>query len=103
MQGKNYEIDFILYDDRSAYLFECKMSKNDDFTLSENASIIKDFLPNFLGDREVCGRYVIYQGKEKCENRNSYDIIYSNNWDVFSEDFEKKVEVLKEPDVQERE
>ena len=43
-QGQDFELDFILHDVKSAYLYEAKFSHNDDFELSNTASIVKDVI-----------------------------------------------------------
>lgn len=89
------EIDFILCDTRKAYLFECKLSDENNLELNNTASILKDEVKNLLGDRELSGRYVIYQGHDKCLEQKGYDIVFTNNWDIDFEDFKKHVEKLK--------
>lgn len=90
------EIDFILCDTRKAYLFECKLSDEDDLELNDTASILKDNVKNLLGDRDLSGRYVIYQGHDKCVEQKGCDIVFTNNWNIDFEDFKKHVERLKE-------
>lgn len=90
----NIEIDFILCDNRKAYLFECKLNDNDDMKLNDTASILQDSVENLLGDREVGGRYVIYQGKEKYIEQKGCTIICTNNWDIDFENFEKHIKRL---------
>lgn len=92
---ENYEIDLILCDPSYAYIIETKMSHNDDFTLSDNASIVKDIIPSILGDLEIGGRYVIYQGKEKAGMVNGKNIIYTNNWGIDFKKTEEHLERLK--------
>ena len=89
------EIDFILCDKRKAYLFECKLNDNDDIKLNDTASILQDRVRNLLGDRELAGRYIIYQGKEKCLEQQGCTIICTNNWNIDFENFDKHVERLK--------
>ncbi len=89
------EIDFILCDKRKAYLFECKLNDNDDLKLNDTASILQDRVRNLLGDRELAGRYVIYQGHDKCIDQKGCTVICTGNWDIDFEDFEKHVEKLK--------
>ena len=90
------EIDFILCDTRKAYLFECKLSDEDNLKLNDTASILKDEVKNLLGDRELSGRYVIYQGCDKCLEQKGCDVVFTNNWNIDFEDFKKHVERLKE-------
>lgn len=85
------EIVFILCDKRKAYLFECKLNDNDDMKLEDTAFILQDSLRNLLGDRELAGRYVIYQGQDKCIEQKDCTVICTNNWDI---DFENYVEKL---------
>ena len=93
----SYEIDFVLCDKRKAYLFECKLNNNDNMRLNDTASILKDEIKNKLGDRDLAGRYVIYQGKDKYQRINDCDIVYTNNWDIDFESFDKYVNKLKTP------
>lgn len=94
--GKNdLEIDFILCDTRKAYLFECKLNGEDDLELNDTASILKDNVKNLLGDRDLSGRYVIYQGHDKCVEQKGHDIVFTSNWDIDFEDFKNHVERLK--------
>ncbi len=88
------EIDFILCDARNAYLFECKLSDNDSMRLNDTASILQDRVENLLGDRELAGRYVIYQGREKCMNQRGRPVVFTNNWDIDFTKFDKHVERL---------
>ncbi len=94
-QGIDYELDFILYDHDNAYIFECKYSDANEFKLRDGASIVKDIIPNLLGDREVAGRFVIYQGKDKIESSNGQQVFYTGNWDVEFEKFKEIVKQLK--------
>jgi hypothetical protein len=89
------EIDFIICDKRKAYLFECKLNNNDDLKLNDTASILQDKVRNLLGDRELAGRYVIYQGHDKLIEQKGCTVICTNNWDINFENFEKDVEKLK--------
>ena len=89
------EIDFILCDKRKAYLFECKLNDNDDIKLNDTASILNDRVKNLLGDRELSGRYIIYQGMEKCIEQKGCTVICTNNWDIDFEKFPKHIERLK--------
>lgn len=89
------EIDFILCDKRKAYLFECKLNSNNHIKLNDTASILQDRVRNLLGDRELVGRYLIFQGKEKCIEQNGKRVICTNNWDIDFENFEKNIEELK--------
>lgn len=93
-RGIDYEIDFILKDKTEAYIFECKYSKNDNFELSETASIAKDIIPNILGDCDVSGRIVIYQGNSKTGITNGKDIIYTNDWNIDYEHFDDLLKTL---------
>jgi hypothetical protein len=86
------EIDFIICDKRKAYLFECKLNDNDNLQLNDTASILQDKVRNLLGDRELAGRYVIYQGHDKLLEQKGCSVICTNNWDINFEDFEKYVE-----------
>lgn len=97
--GIDYEIDFILKEKYTAYIFECKYSKNDRFQLSETASIAKDIIPNLLGDCDVSGRFVIYQGEDKTGVTNNKDIIYTNDWNIDYESFDNLLEDLKDKDI----
>ena len=81
------EIDFILCDSRSAYLFDCKLSDNDNFRLNDTASLVSSKIENLLGDRDLKGRYVIYQGINKYIRINGKDVICTNNWDIAFEKF----------------
>lgn len=81
------EIVFILCDNRKAYLFECKLSANNNMQLNDSVSILQDRVRNLLGDRELAGRYVFYQGQDKCIEQNKQVVVYTNNWDI---DFEDK-------------
>lgn len=86
------EIDFILCDKRKAYLFECKLNNNDDIQLNDTASILQNRVVDFLGDRDLGGRYLIYQGKEKCIEKNGCTVVCTNNWDVDFEHFDRNIE-----------
>ena len=99
-KGIDYELDFILKEKKTAYVFECKYSKNDEFQLSETASIAKDIIPNLLGDCDISGRFVIYQGKEKTGLTNNKDIIYTNNWDINYEDFDRLYNEYKDAAIE---
>ena len=90
--GQDYEIDFILSNDENAYIFECKYSSNDKFNISDKASIVKDIIPNLLGDRSVAGRYVIYRGQNKVGNYNDKDVVFTNNWNLRFDKFDDYVE-----------
>jgi predicted AAA+ superfamily ATPase len=92
------EIDFILCDQRKAYLFECKLNDNDDMKLNDTASILQDSVENLLGDRELAGRYVIYQGREKCIRQQGHTVICTSDWDIGFEDFKKHVKRLSGAD-----
>jgi hypothetical protein len=87
----NLEIEFIICDKRNAYLFECKLNDNDDLKLNDTASILQDEVRNLLGDRDLAGRYVIYQGHDKLIEQRGCAVICTNNWDINFEDFEKYV------------
>ena len=95
LHGTGYEIDFLLHDKESAFLFECKMNDNDEMKINDSASIVKDIIPNLLGDKELCGRYIIYQGKEKYISANNKDLICTNNWRIKFEDFDDYLAQLK--------
>jgi hypothetical protein len=90
--GEDYEIDFILTDRKESYLFECKYSENSKMTISTNASLVKDMIPQLLGDREVCGRAVLYRGEEKWENINGLDVLFTDDWDIDFPYFRQKLE-----------
>lgn len=90
------EIDFILCDKRRAYLFECKLNDNDDIKLNDTASILQDKVRNLLGDRDLAGRYVIYQGHDKCIEQKGCTVVCTSNWNIDFENFIKYVETLKE-------
>lgn len=99
--GVDYEIDYILHDHSSACLFECKMSSNNDIRIADTASLVKEIIPNLLGDKDIVGRFVIFQGtKDKACRANGMDIICTNNWDIDPNCFEKYLKELKgtEPD-----
>jgi hypothetical protein len=83
------EIEFIICDKRKAYLFECKFDDNDDLKLNDTASILQDEVRNLLGDRDLAGRYVIYQGHDKLIEQRGCAVICTNNWDINFEDFKK--------------
>lgn len=85
------ELDFILCDNRKAYIFECKLNDNDELKLNDTASILQDRVRNLLGDRELAGRYVIYQGHDKCIEQKECTVICTNNWDIDFEDFKKHI------------
>ena len=91
-QSVDNELDFVLYDSDNAYIFECKYSDENEFILRDGASIVKDIIPNLLGDREVAGRFVIYQGKDKLKSSNGQQVVYTGNWDI---EFEKFKEIVK--------
>lgn len=99
-KGIDYELDFILKEKKTAYVFECKYSKNDEFQLSETASIAKDIIPNLLGDCDISGRFVIYQGKEKTGLTNNKDIIYTSDWDINYEDFDRLYNEYKDAAIE---
>ncbi len=90
------EIDFIICDNRKAYLFECKLDDNDNMELNDTASILKDSVRDLLGDRDLAGRYVIYQGNDKCLEQKGCTLVFTNNWNIDFEEFKKHVEKLKE-------
>ena len=92
--GTDYEIDFIILDDKNAYLFDCKYNDNNDIQIRDNSSLVKDIIPNLLGDYNICGRFVIYQGEEKLIEANGKKIICTNNWDIDFESFDKLVEKI---------
>lgn len=96
LQGRSadqeYEIDYILSNDKNAYIFECKYNSNSNMNISDKASIVKDIIPNLLGDIDVSGRYVIYRGKDKVGNYNNKDVIFSSNWNLKFENFDDYVE-----------
>ena len=92
------EIDFILCDKRKAFLFECKLNDNSNMELNDTASILQDRVKNLLGDRELSGRYVIYQGKEKLIERKECTIVCTNNWNIDFEDFDIHIDRLKDAD-----
>ena len=89
---EDFELDFILSDKDKAFIFECKYSDEDNFKLRDGASIVKEIIPNLMGDREVAGRFVIYQGKDKMEQSNGINVIYTNNWDI---EFERFQQIIK--------
>lgn len=95
--SQEYEIDFIIYDDTSAYVFDCKLNDNSNAVISDKASIVKDVIENILSNKDIDikARYVIYQGKEKYYNANNKDIIFTNDWDIDFTDFERQVIALK--------
>lgn len=80
--GEDFEIDFVLYDRRSAYLFECKLSGNT--SLSQNASLVKNVIENILADKEIIARFVIYNGSDKIETVNGKEVIYTSNYEKLS-------------------
>ena len=94
------EIDFILCDDRRAFLFDCKMNDNDDITVKDTASIVSDKVSNLLGDRYLCGRYIIYQGKEKWTEANGRDLVCTSNWDIDFANFQTHLLSLKDVSTQ---
>lgn len=99
--GIDYEIDFILIENKEAYLFECKHSNSNTYLLNENASLVKDIIPNLLGskDIDVLGRFVVYQGEEKYQDINGFDVVYINDWDIITKnyrDFDSIVKKLKD-------
>lgn len=77
--GEDFEIDFVLYDRRSAYLFEYKLSENTN--LPQNASLVKDVIENVLADKEIVARFVIYNGIDKIETVNGKEVIYTSNYE----------------------
>ena len=93
-RDNDLEIDFILCDKRRAYVFECKLNDNDDIKLKDTASILQDRVRNLLGDRELAGRFVIYQGHDKCIEQKGCKVVCTNNWDIDFENFQKYVEKL---------
>lgn len=90
------EIDFILCDNRRAYLFECKLNDNDDIKLNDTASILQDRVRHLLGDRELSGRYIIYQGYDKCIEQNDCTVIFTDNWDIDFENYKGHIKRLSE-------
>jgi predicted AAA+ superfamily ATPase len=91
----DYEIDFILSNSDDAYLFECKYDDNSQMKISDKASIVKDIIPNLLGDKSVQGRFILYRGEEKCGTANGYDLVFTNDWSVKFSEFKKMLEELK--------
>lgn len=82
--GIETEIDFVLIAGKDAWLFECKHNANDDYMLSDRASIVRNDIVDLLGnwDIDVRGRYVIYAGKNKSACIAGHHVIYTNDWDV---------------------
>jgi hypothetical protein len=68
-------------------LFECKFDDNDE--LNDTASILQDEVRNLLGDRDLAGRYIIYQGRDKLIEQRGCTVICTNNWNINFEDFKK--------------
>jgi hypothetical protein len=64
--------------------------------LPDSASIVKDIIPNLLGDRDILGRFVIYQGKDKVLTANGMELYCTNNWDVPFERFQRLIEEHRE-------
>ena len=57
-------------------------------------AILQDRLRNLLGDRELAGRFVIYQGHDKCIEQKGCKVVCTNNWDIDFENFQNYVEKL---------
>lgn len=72
---------------------------SDDFKLNDTASILQDEVRQLLGDRDLSGRYIIYQGQDKCIEQAGCTVVCTNDWDIDFEDFEKNVKLLKEVDI----
>ena len=90
-KGQDYEIDFVLYDKKSAYLFDCKYSSNSDITVSETASIAKDIVGELLGERDICGRFIVYEGKNQVRQINGKTVVFVNDWNFNPEKFDEIV------------
>ena len=50
---------------------------------------MKDIIPDLLGDKDVLGRYIIYQGKDKALKSNEKDVIYTSDWGIEFTKFEE--------------
>ncbi len=78
LEGRNLEEIFALYDRKSAYLFQCALGEN--IQLTEEASLVGSIIGRILVDKEVLGRFVVYNGTEKIEVLGDKEIIYTSNY-----------------------
>jgi len=67
-----------LYDRRFAYLFQCVLGENTQFT--KEVSLVGSVIEHVLADREVLGRFVVYNASEKIELLNGKEVIYTSNY-----------------------
>jgi hypothetical protein len=90
-----YEINYIFSDDREACLFACRYDCDSQIKISNDAWIVKDSIPNLLGDRDVTGRVIFYRGEEKLCMANGYDILFTDDWNLDFAYYDKKLEGLQ--------
>ena len=76
--GQESEIDFLICNTMSrhsgAYLFECKL--NDGPVIKETSSVVSQNVELMLGDTEVLGRYVVYNGPRNYDLVNGKEVLY---------------------------
>lgn len=102
--GRELEIDFILIENKEAYLFECKHSsgtQNNQLVVA-TSSLVMDTIPLLLGnyDISIMGRYVIYAGEPKYQCINEKDVVFTDDWNIVSGNYRKfdwYVKILTEP------
>lgn len=85
--GIDFEVDAVVIDEsyshnRSAWLFESKLSENT--KLPEKASLVSNIVSNLFADFNILGRYVIYNGANKVELINGAEVIYGNMDEIIS-------------------
>jgi len=71
------EIDFLITNDSrkaEAYFFECKM--NDGPVVKEKSSIVSQFAEDILGDKDIGGRYIVYNGPHNYDKINGKEVLY---------------------------
>jgi hypothetical protein len=90
-----YGMVYIFSDDREACLFACRYDRDSQIKIANDAWIVKDSIPNLLGDRDVTGHVIFYRGEEKLDEANGYDILFTDDWNIDFAYYDKKMEALK--------
>ena len=76
-ERKESEIDFLITNESrkaEVYLFECKL--NDGPVVKETSSIVSSFTEEVFGDKDIAGRYVVYNGPRNYDKVNGKEILY---------------------------
>lgn len=75
--GHDCEIDFLVEElskHGKIYLFECKFS--DGPVVKEKSSLVANTIEEIMGDKEIGGRYVVYNGQHNYDIANQKEVLY---------------------------